>query len=217
MLSCKSKNEKNEVTEFRGKIICSQCGDVFYRQVKPKQDITWTCKNRIISKDYCDMDIVKEELIKELFIKMWNKLSNNYEKILIPMVESLYAIKEHNGENQVIKDYENKIDELIKQSNTLNQLMQKRCIDSAFYIQQKNMTEQKIIELNIEKVRYIEKSQMNYEIRETEKIIDLIKNSSKCIKEYDKDLFKKVIDKILISKGEVTFILKNKLECREMR
>ena len=43
--------------------------------------------------------------------------------------------------------YENKIDELIKQSNTLNQLMQKRCIDSAFYIQQKNMTEKKIIEL----------------------------------------------------------------------
>ena len=58
---------------------------------------------------------------------------------------------------------------------------------------------------------------MNYEIRETEKLIDLIKNSSKCLKEYDKDLFKKVIDKILISKGEITFILKNKLECREYR
>ena len=217
MLSCKHKNEKNEVTEFRGKIICSKCGDVFYRQVKPKQDITWTCKNRIISKDYCDMDIVKEELIKELFMKMWNKLSNNYEKILIPMVESLYAIKEHTGENQVIKDYENKINELIKQSNTLNQLIQKRCIDSAFYIQQKNMTEQKIIELNIEKVRYIEKSQMNYEIRETEKLIDLIKNSPKAMNTYNKDLFKKVVDKILISKGEITFILKNKLECREYR
>ena len=89
--------------------------------------------------------------------------------------------------------------------------MQKRCIDSAFYIQQK------IIKLNIEKLRYIEKSQMNYEIIETEKLIDLIKNSSKYLKEYDKDLFKKVIDKILISKGEITFILKNKLECREMR
>ncbi len=58
---------------------------------------------------------------------------------------------------------------------------------------------------------------MNYEIRETEKLIDLIKNSPKCLKEYDKDLFKKIIDKILISKGEITFILKNKLECREYR
>ena len=188
-------------------------GDVFYRQVKPKQDITWTCKNRIISKDYCDMDIVKEDLIKELFVKMWNKLSNNYDEILIPMVESLYAIKEHTGENKVIKEYNNKIDELIKQSNTLNQLMQKRCIDSAFYIQQKNLTEQKIIELNIEKVRYIEKSQMNYEIRETEKLLDLIKNSPKTINIYDKNLFIKIVDKILISKGEITFILKNKLEC----
>ena len=163
------------------------------------------------------MDIIKEELIKELFVKMWNKLSNNYEQILIPMVEALYAIKEHTGENQVIKEYNNKIDELIKQSNTLNQLMQKRCIDSAFYIQQKNLTEQKIIELNIEKVRYVEKSQMNYEIRETEKLIDLIKNSPKTINTYNKDLFKKVVDKILISKGEITFVLKNKLECREYR
>ena len=95
--------------------------------------------------------------------------------------------------------------------------MQKRCIDSAFYIQQKNLTKQKIIELNIEKVRYIEKSQMNYEIKETEKLINLIKNSPKFIMEYDKDLFKKVVDEILISKGEVTFILKNRLECKEMR
>ena len=95
--------------------------------------------------------------------------------------------------------------------------MQKRCIDSAFYIQQKNLTEQKIIELNIEKVRYIEKSQMNYEIRETEKLIDLIKNSPKTINIYDKNLFIKIVDKILISKGEITFILKNKLECREYR
>ena len=30
MLSCKPKNEKNEVTEFRGKIICSKCGDVVF-------------------------------------------------------------------------------------------------------------------------------------------------------------------------------------------
>ena len=58
---------------------------------------------------------------------------------------------------------------------------------------------------------------MNYEIRETEKLIDLIKNSPKTINTYKKDLFKKVIDKILISKGEITFILKNKLKCREYR
>ena len=56
--------------------------------------------------------------------------------------------------------------------------MQKRCIDSAFYIQQKNLIEHKIIKLNIEKVRYIEKSQINYEISEIEKLDGVNKKST---------------------------------------
>ena len=93
MLKQKAKVKKagkeeqlEEHSEFKGKVICGICGSSYNRQVKKgrtgKSNITWSCARRIQTKDLCENDIIKESQLEQLFITMWNKLSNHCDEIL---------------------------------------------------------------------------------------------------------------------------------------
>lgn len=214
------KKYSNEKTEFRGKILCAKCGSVFYRQVAAERNgnlrITWSCKSRIESKELCDIEIIKEDLIKEKFVFMWNKLSSNRATILEPLLASLKRIGAGRTAQQEAKEFDTLILEQTKQRDILEQLMGKGYIDSAFYINEKNTIDMSISKLKKEKETALLKKEARNEIKETKKLLLLMRHTPEILEEYNKLIFEQSVEAVIVTpQREFVFILKNNLELTE--
>lgn len=71
---------------FSGKIICGKCNKPFKRRIWNGKDIMWQCSTYINKgKDECDMKAVKDSVVKEEFVKMFNELIENKENFLLKL------------------------------------------------------------------------------------------------------------------------------------
>ena len=137
------EEQPEEVSEFKGKVICGICGSSYNRQAKKdrtgKSNVTWSCARRIQTKDLCENDIIKESQLEQAFVIMWNKLSNHCDEILIPLVNELEQLQTMPMIQEQLERLEKQIQEQKKQREILNHLASGEMIDSAFYMEQQNM------------------------------------------------------------------------------
>lgn len=75
---------------FSGLIKCGECGKVFKRRIHHNPDyIAWTCKGHLKDKKFCNMKFVREEELKDAFIRMMWKLCVGKDEVLKPFINSL--------------------------------------------------------------------------------------------------------------------------------
>lgn len=71
---------------FSGIIQCGECGGHFRRQKvyigKPYEKIIWTCHRHVEDKEACAMKAVREDVLHQAFMDMWNKLYTNQGTVL---------------------------------------------------------------------------------------------------------------------------------------
>ena len=98
------EEQREEPSEFKGKVICGICGSSYNRQERKERtgkiNITLSCARRIQTKELCENDIIKESQLEQAFVIMWNKLSSHCDEILVPFVI-------HQKECQKTKKWEN--------------------------------------------------------------------------------------------------------------
>ena len=206
--------------EFSSRIICGECGSIFRRQKiyigKPYEKIQWCCIQHIRDISKCSMKAIREDIIKEAFLTMWNKLVSNYKNILIPLLESLKGLRTNEEQEEEIKDLNNKIMELTEQSHILSRVVSKGYIDSAIFIERQNALTVEIEATKKRRNQLLDNNGFEKEIEGTLRLLDLIKYSSEVMEEYDENLFIHTVEKIIIGKDyEVTFKLINNLELTE--
>ena len=206
--------------EFSSRIICGECGSIFRRQKiyigKPYEKIQWCCIQHIRDISKCSMKAIREDIIKEAFLTMWNKLVSNYKNILIPLLESLKGLRTNEEQEEEIKDLNNKIMELTEQSYILSRVVSKGYIDSAIFIERQNALTVEIEATKKRRNQLLDNNGFEKEIEGTLRLLDLIKYSSEVMEEYDENLFIHTVEKIIIGKDyEVTFKLINNLELTE--
>lgn len=218
----KEQREQTEESEFRTKVVCGLCGSNFNRQVKPertgKVNITWSCSRRIKTKELCENDIIKESELETAFVTVWNKLSSNCDEILIPLMAELEDLQTTPMVKEKVDTLEKQIQEQIKQRDILNRLAQEGHIDSAFYMEQQNMIESKLIEYRKAKDTCLLKAKQRKEAKQTKGLIKLIQKESKHIEIYEKLLFGAVVKQVVVNPNqELVFILNNGLALTERR
>jgi len=206
--------------EFSSRIICGECGSIFRRQKiyigKPYEKIQWCCIQHIRDISKCSMKAIREDIIKEAFLTMWNKLVSNYKNILIPLLESLKGLRTNEEQEEEIKDLNNKIMELTEQSHILSRVVSKGYIDSAIFIERQNALTVEIEATKKRRNQLLDNNGFEKEIEGTLRLLDLIKYSSEVMEEYDENIFIHTVEKIIIGKDyEVTFKLINNLELTE--
>nr|WP_243129939.1 zinc ribbon domain-containing protein [Clostridium sp. 1001271st1 H5] len=76
---------------------------------KPYEKIQWCCYQHIKDSKKCSQKAVREDLIQAAFVRLWNRLSSNYEEILIPMLAALKAIQTNPEQEREIEQIENQI------------------------------------------------------------------------------------------------------------
>lgn len=215
------KGENYNRYEFSGMIQCGECGGKFRRQKlyvgKSYERVQWCCIEHIMDKDKCSMKAVQEKEIQNAFIKLWNKLYENYEKILLPLLEGLKALQNRQKSQEQLKQYSKSIEELTRQSHILSQSMAEGYIDTALFIRQKNTIASELSEIRKRQKNLLKEDAYTKEIVQTEKIIHLLKTSPEILDEYQKELFEQIVEKIIIDEEQIVFCLKNGLELAERK
>ena len=206
--------------ELSSKIICKECGSTFRRQKiyigKPYEKVQWCCIQHIRDKDKCSMKAVRDDIIKDAFLTMWNKLISNYEYILEPMLESLKSLRTNKEEAEELIALNNKIMELTEQSRILSRVVSKGYIDSAVFIERQNALTVEVDAIKKKRNYLLDNNGFEKEIEGSLRILDIIKCNQVIVEDYDENLFTHTVDKIIIGEDyEITFRLINKLELTE--
>lgn len=206
--------------EFSSKILCSECGSIFRRQKiyigKPYETIQWCCIQHIRDINKCSMKAIREDIIKEAFLTMWNKLASNYTDILVPLLESLKNLRINEKQEEEIKELNNKIMELTEQSHIISRVVSKGYIDSAVFIERQNALTVEIEATKKKRNQLLDNNGFEKEIEGTLRLLDIIRYNPEIIEDYDENLFTNTVDKIIMGKDhDITFRFINNLELIE--
>jgi len=164
----------------------------------------------------CKAKPVREDLIRDAYLVMWNKLVNNHGYILIPMLGALKSLRINKGQEADIEELNQKIMELTEQSHILSSVVQKGYMDSALFIQKQNE-----LNIEIEQTKRMRNSLLDAngfikEIEGTQRLLEIIRYHPEIIEDYDENLFANTVEQIIIGKQNIiTFKLINGLEIAE--
>lgn len=200
---------------FSGRIICGECGSHFRRQKiyigQPYEKIIWTCHRHVTDKESCRMKAIREDVIQQAFLTMWNKMYTNRGTVLEPLLKELKelaAVKPDTGE---IEKLDNEIQNLSEQSQILNQVMKKGYMDSALFMEKNSLLAHRLTECRRKKIFLARKQKRTKEIVRTEQLITLIQQEG-YQREFEDELFDLTVKEIRISiEHEISFCLKNGL------
>jgi metal-dependent hydrolase (beta-lactamase superfamily II) len=162
------------------------------------------------------MKAIRDEVVKEAFLTMWNKLVTNCTDILYLLLESLKNLRTNEEQEKEIKELNNKIMELTEQSQILSRVVSKGYIDSAVFIERQNALTIEIKEIKKKRNQMLDNNGFEKEIEGTLRLLDIIGCNQEIMEYYDENLFVQAVDKVIIGKGfEITFRLINTLELTE--
>ena len=133
---------------FSGRIVCGECKTNFRRQKiyigKPYEKVQWCCYQHIQDRRKCSQKAVRQDVIEGYFVRLWNRLATNYEEILYPMLAALKTIRSNPQMEQEMKELENRIQELKKQSHMLRKVLTEGGMGSAVFIERRNQMDSEL-------------------------------------------------------------------------
>ena len=206
--------------EFSGKIKCGECGGSFKRQKiyigKSYEKIQWSCSNHIKNSETCKMKAVREDVIKDAYLTMWNKLVCNYGYVLIPTLDSLKNLRTNKEQEDEIEELNHKIMELTEQSHILSRVVQKGYMDSALFIQKQNALNVELEETKKARNGLLDSNGFEKEIAGTQRLLEIIRYNPEIMEDYDENLFTNTVEQVIVGKeNTITFKLINGLELTE--
>ena len=204
---------------FSSRIICGDCGSHFRRQKiyigKPYEKIIWTCHKHVKDKEFCHMKAIREDVLQQAFVDMWNKLYTNQGTVLEPLLKSLTELAASKPDTEEIEKLDNEIHSLSEQSRILNQVMKKGYMDSALFMEKNNLLAHRLTECRRKKTLLVRRHKRTKEIVRTEQLIGLLKQEG-YQREFKEELFDMAVKEIRISLDhEISFCLKNGLVLTE--
>jgi hypothetical protein len=162
------------------------------------------------------MKSIRDEAIKQVFVKLFNKLKCNYESILAPLLEGLKNISATDFNESKIKECNNRINELTQQSQVLSRLRSKGYLDSALFIEKSNLISQELNEMKSKRNVFFNITVFELEIKLTEQFIDVLSTRDTFMEEFDENMFDLMVDKIIAKEQtEIIFKMVNGLELTE--
>ena len=204
---------------FSSRIICGDCGNHFRRQKiyigKPYEKIIWACHKHVEDKEFCHMKAIREDVLQQAFVAMWNKLYTNQGTILEPLLKALTDLAVSKPDTEEIEQLDNEIHSISEQSRILNQVMKKGYMDSALFMEKNNLLAHRLTECRRKKTLLARRHKRTKEIVRTEQLIGLLKQEG-YQREFQEELFNMAVKEICISLDhEISFCLKNGLVLTE--
>ena len=187
-------------------IRCS-CGSGFRRK-QSGHGISWTClKHDRKSEGECSLKPIREQLIYNAFVRMFNKLQAHYKAILVPMVRQLEMLSEREkSDNTQLAELRKEISEIKQQTYLLTMLNSQGTLDGAYFkertqeLDRKLLTAQKQLHANLD-------DKDGERLDELRKLIGIFERAEQ-IDEFDEIKFGQIVEKItVLSESVIRFDL----------
>ena len=205
---------------FSGVIECGECNSNFRRHNYTngnKIERTWACKEHLKGNKYCTQEILKEELLEELFVNTLNRLLLNRDKVLKKVEASVKeAMLEVGTDNkQQIEKVDLMIEKLQADMLELNKRRGKREVDAEQYNTESREIMEQLDELFKQRDEFMaEQSDGALSKSQYRMLTDFLKNEQKQTA-FDKDVFTKLVEKVIVnSREDITFIFKDGTEVK---
>lgn len=200
------------------KIKCGECGAT-YRRMVTRGKTYWSCRVHDQDKNLCPSKQINEGVIYSAFIRLYNKLKQNYTDILLPMLSQLEKLREMKVRgNLEINTINKQIAELSEQNHVMNGLLSKGILDSALFISQSDELNHRIRSLKLAKARLLEDDETGDLIDKIEDLIEIIESGPEYIDEMDAVLLGDMVESIIAGDSNsdtIDFILLGGLRLTE--
>lgn len=194
----------NKTYPLSRKIKC-RCGSGFRRK-KIRDHISWTCtKHDRNLAEKCDIKPIREEIIYEAFVRLFNKLQKHFNDILTPMLKQLERLYEKDRTNSAqIAEVRKEIADIKQQIHLLTMLNSQGTLDGAYFKVHSQELDRKLI-IAQKQLHASLDDENNERLDELRKLIGIFEKAEP-ITEFDEILFGQTVDKIIVlSKTEIRF------------
>lgn len=217
------RNKYSNKYAMSSKVICGNCGGRFRRRVWNSKDkyrrYVWQCSTYIEEgKSVCDMKGVGEVQLKEIFVRMFNRLYTEKDSFIRTMVNNISKVIGADRNDKEAKELDEKIAKLKDEIKKLVRFNVQNNLDSTIYTEEYtrlshelDICRQKQIDMDKDTAR---KEDMKNRI---EDIANLLKSRKELLEEFDDELFIALVDHIKVtSPVHLIFVLKSGIEVEEL-
>ena len=193
--------------DFSSKIVCGFCNSTYVRRPGTKRKdgsfpVYWKCYQKVDEKDFCkESKFIREDVLKNMFLELYNSIVQNKHKTRDKLLKAIKTVlKDENYQKEINKldiDLKNLNDKLSK----LVDMKLDNIIDKDIYLKKEQEIKLKINEFEIKKEELLNLKNKNSNISDKIKKIEKIVDEPVMLKEFDKETFDSIIERIII--GEV--------------
>lgn len=194
------------------KVYCMECGTMYRRKVSESR-VAWVCRKKDYNGNDCTSTQIAEQAIYNGFMNVYNRLVNNTEIILTPIVTQLNELRMQKLRNTgVVENINKEIAELSEQILMYQAAKAQGYMESALFLEESKKTNNRITQLKKEKKLLMGNDECEKTLKKTEILINILKTSGP-IGELDDKIFSRVITKVWIDKERtLTYELINGLK-----
>lgn len=203
-------------------IFCGHCGKTYKRHLdncgNVAESICWVCSTYIIEgKNSCSVGRVKEETIKGLFVRVYNRLYTERIKLLGDYKRRLEKEKFTEFDHGRIVKFDEEIESLIQQERALFLIEEKGYADYSLFRSEHKGLVSKLTQLQAERVNWMgEMAKQDSRIARTLELEAILESQGETILEFSEDLYTAIIEKIIVKERTcLVFHLKNGLAFEE--
>ncbi len=194
-------------TALTSMIKCNCCGSSYKRKVN-RGKYYWTCKNHDINAEYCNSNVISEEMIKRAFISLCNKLIQHYQEILLPLRRNLQELnmKRFSGNTKMIDIHKN-IADIKEQRHVITRLRKRGFLDEKKYNEKLTEIESQLARQERELKMVSKSDDEDDTLQQIDILIDCIESQNSIMAEFNEELFSMIVEKIVIRDKMLEFHL----------
>ena len=197
-------------------VFCAECGSV-YRQREQNGISYWVCSKNGNGGFRCDGQNIREEDIRDAFVRMYNRLRQYQKEILDFALNFLTEARvKIISQKKEVTEIDADIARLASQSDMYHKLRAKNIMDDISFNERIGDLQNRLTTLRSRRNKLLGEEEETKSIEQLHSLIDELEECPKAILTFDKNLFEAVVDKIQIDKyGAVVFILKGGIKLKE--
>ena len=207
---------------FSGKVFCGNCGNIFKRRTwnsncKYKK-VVWQCKTYVVDgKQACDAKAVDEQVLKDAFVRMFNKINENKNGFIKTLVDNIEEVLAVTVSNQVVDEVDGKIEVLKEDIKGLVKLQVRNQIDDSVYNEEYMRISTELEELRGQRAEFDRQNNIGNDYRaRLSVIIETLNSWQGLLVEFSDEIFNALVEKIeIISPSHFVFVLKSGMRVKE--
>lgn len=180
---------------------CPDCGHNYRRQMVNGKAY-WVCSYKASGRSECTSERIPENVVKEAFVRMTDKLTRNREDLIGGLIRQLEKMQSRvSGSQEQVYQIDCQIADINAQSLVVAQLHNKGILNSAEFTTQSGELSRKASELRSERRRILMED-------EDDELIDNLRAFNETLADYipadtfDEDLFEQIVENITVISGQ---------------